>query len=44
MVYTEFLVELDGIYYIDPPPKVRDDPYNEHISTFSQFILQDVWS
>src|SRR5690554_5297301 len=28
MVYTTFLTELDGVYYVEPPPIVSKAPYN----------------
>jgi len=43
MVYTEFLTKLRGFYYIDLPPKAQESPYNNHISTFSKFIIKDIW-
>ena len=43
MVYTKFLVELEGVYFIDPPPKTLESPYNGYVSTFSKFILEDIW-
>ena len=29
MVYTKFLTELDGVYYIDPPPNAFREPYKK---------------
>mgnify|MGYP001557538538 CR=1 FL=1 len=43
MVYTKFLTELEGVYFIDPPPAVAKSPFNEHISRFSDFVLKDIW-
>ncbi|MBC8178928.1 MAG: hypothetical protein ISR61_05975 [Desulfobacteraceae bacterium] len=43
MVYTKFLIQLEGVYFIDPPPITKTAPYNEHISPFSQFIANDIW-
>lgn len=43
MVYTKFLTQLEGAYFVDPPPITKDSPYNEHISSFSKFIADDVW-
>lgn len=43
MVYTKFLAQLEGYYYLDIPPKARISPFNQHIFPFSQFILEDVW-
>lgn len=41
MVYTQFLVELEGIYYLDPPPNAGKKPFNKHMKSFSQFLLRD---
>ncbi len=44
MVYTNFLTELDGVYFVDPPPITLQTPYDKHISSFSQFIAIDIWT
>jgi hypothetical protein len=44
MVYTKFLVQLDGIYYLDPPPKAYKNPYNEYMKNFSRLLLEDLWT
>jgi hypothetical protein len=41
MVYTKFLTELDGVYFVDPPPNASKEPYKKHIKRFSQFLLVD---
>ncbi|MBA7582788.1 hypothetical protein ES708_24725 [subsurface metagenome] len=43
MVYTKFLTELEGYYYIDIPKRALETPFNKHIYPFSKFILKDVW-
>ncbi len=43
MVYTKFLAELEGYYYLDMPKRALQSPFNKHIFPFSQFILSDVW-
>ncbi len=43
MVYTKFLTELDGYYYLDLPSKSLEKPFNQHIFSFSKFLLIDVW-
>jgi len=43
MVYTDFLVKLDGVYYLDPPPNALKEPYNKHMSTFSELLTNDIW-
>lgn len=39
MVYTNFLTKLDGVFFIDPPPNARKEPYSNHISRFSDFLI-----
>ncbi|MDP2302881.1 MAG: hypothetical protein Q8N03_10715 [Ignavibacteria bacterium] len=43
MVYTRFLAQLEGYYYMDLPAKALQRPFNQYIFPFSKFILQDVW-
>ncbi len=43
MVYTEFLTELGGYYYIDIPDKATTAPFNKHIFPFSKLIIKDIW-
>lgn len=43
MVYTKFLTQLEGIYFIDPPSITKVTPYNQHIFPFSKFIAEDIW-
>ncbi|HKJ33430.1 MAG TPA: hypothetical protein VKA34_16460 [Balneolales bacterium] len=43
MVYTKFLTRLDGIYFLDPPPNAYLNPYKDHISPFSEFVINDIW-
>ena len=43
MVYTKFLTELEGYYYLDIPKRALESPFNRHIFPFSKFILEDVW-
>jgi hypothetical protein len=42
MVYTKFLTELQGIYYLDPPPNALKSPYNKHMKPFSQLLTEDL--
>jgi hypothetical protein len=43
MVYTKFLTELEGYYYLDIPKRALEAPFNKHIFPFSKFILKDIW-
>lgn len=43
MVYTKFLTELQGIYYLDPPPNANKSPYNKHMKSFSYLLTEDIW-
>ncbi len=42
MVYTKFLTQLDGIYYLDPPPVVKKSPYSNHMKRFSDLLTKDL--
>ncbi|MFZ2323427.1 MAG: hypothetical protein WAV89_07010 [Ignavibacteriaceae bacterium] len=43
MVYTKFLAQLEGYYYLDIPAKALEEPFNQHIFPFSKLILEDIW-
>lgn len=43
MVYTRFLTELEGVYYLDSPPNVFKPPYSSHMRPFSELITTDIW-
>ncbi|MDR3181223.1 MAG: hypothetical protein LBT61_04760 [Prevotellaceae bacterium] len=43
MVYTKFLTEIEGIYYLDPPPTAKKEPYNRYMKPFSELITQDIF-
>jgi hypothetical protein len=40
MVYTRFLIEIDEVVYVDPPPKALVEPWSNHISGFSDLLLR----
>lgn len=42
MVYTKFLTEIEGIYYLDPPPTALKEPFNRHMKPFSELITGDI--
>jgi len=44
MVYTKFLTQLEGYYYVDMPMRAYESPFNQHIFPFSHFLLDDIWS
>ena len=44
LVYTKFLTELEGVYYLDSPPNVFKSPYNNYMRPFSELITNDIWS
>jgi hypothetical protein len=44
MVYTKFLAELEGYYYLDLPKKALVKPFNNYISPFSKLIIEDIWN
>ena len=43
MVYTRFLAQLEGYYYLDLPSKAFEKPFNRYIFPFSKLILNDIW-
>jgi hypothetical protein len=43
MVYSEFLAELEGYYYMDLPKIAETAPYNERIFKFSRLVTKDIW-
>ncbi len=43
MVYSNFLTELEGVYYLDPPPNAFKEPFNRHMRPFSQLLTTDIW-
>jgi len=44
MVYSKFLVELEGVYYLDPPPNARKEPFNRYMESFSELVTTDIWN
>jgi len=42
MVYSKFLTELEGIYYLDPPPNANKKPYSGYMKKFSDLISDDL--
>lgn len=42
MVYTQFLTQIEGVYYLDPPPTVLKAPFNRHMKRFSELITIDL--
>lgn len=42
MVYSKFLTELEGIYYLDPPPNAFKKPYSGHMKRFSELLTTDL--
>ncbi|AZI22876.1 hypothetical protein EIH07_07415 [Chryseobacterium taklimakanense] len=42
MVYTKFLTELEGIYYLDPPPNALKEPYSRYMKRFSDLLADDL--
>jgi len=43
MVYTKFLTEVEGVYYLDPPPTAMKEPYCKYMKPFSELITQDIF-
>ena len=44
MVYSKFLTELEGVYYLDPPPNALKEPFNKYMKPFSELVTKDIWS
>lgn len=42
MVYSKFLTELEGVYYLDPPPNAFKKPYSDYMKQFSELITSDL--
>lgn len=42
MVYSQFLVKLDGVYYLDMPPNALKEPWANYISPFSKLLTEDI--
>jgi len=42
MVYSEFLVRLDGAYWVDRPPITETPEYAPFTASFSTFLLRDI--
>lgn len=43
MVYRQFVTELEGIYYLDPPPATKTKPYSNHMKTVSELVTSDIF-
>jgi hypothetical protein len=43
MVYTRFLIELEGYFYLDRPSRAFESPFNQYIFPFSRFLITDIW-
>lgn len=43
MVYSNFLIELEGVYYLDPPPNANKEPYNKYMKSFSELVTKEIW-
>jgi hypothetical protein len=44
MVYTRFLCQLQGVYFLDPPPITEREPYCQYVFPFSRFLSHDIKS
>jgi hypothetical protein len=44
MVYSKFLTELEGVYYLDPPPNASKEPFKKHMKPFSELATRDIWN
>lgn len=42
MVYSQFLTEMDGVYYLDPPATAKKASFSHYIKPFSQLLTKDI--
>jgi hypothetical protein len=42
MVYSKFLTQLEGIYYLDLPPSAKKAPFSNYMKPFSELITNDI--
>ncbi len=40
---SRFLTELDGVYYMDPPPNAYKAAHKHNMYQFSRLLLEDIW-
>ncbi|GGH67352.1 hypothetical protein [Phaeocystidibacter marisrubri] len=43
MVYSKFLTQLEGVYYLDPPSSALRRPWNQHMKKVSNLLLDDLF-
>jgi hypothetical protein len=43
LTYSKHLRPLDGVYFIDPPPRVNKADWKPYIKQFQDLVLADVW-
>ncbi len=43
MVYSQFLTQLEGVYYLDPPPAAGVEPFSMYMKNFAQLITDDIF-
>jgi len=44
MVYSNFLTELEGVFYLDPPPNAQKEPFNKYMKPFSELVTKEIWN
>jgi len=42
MVYTQFLTEMNGVYYLDLPSAAKKSSFANHMKPFSKLLTQDL--
>lgn len=42
-IYHEYLTDLEGTYFIDPPSKIEEEGFSDKLDTYRELILEDVW-
>jgi hypothetical protein len=44
MVYSNFLTELEGVFYLYPPPNAQKEPFNKYMKPFSELVTKEIWN
>jgi len=44
IAYMSALGPLRGVYYVDPPVHITREPWKNHLRTFEDLLLEDLWT
>lgn len=42
-IYQNYLTQLNGVFFVDPPGRASDEKFEDHIGTFEDFFLEEMW-